>query len=244
MAQPPGAPALSIVLPVYREGAAVNAPLDGIRAHVPVPHEILAVYDADDDPTVPHLKARAAADPALRPTRNRHGRGALRAIRTGIEAARAGRILVMMSDGSDDPRTIVPMLRALDAGAACVAASRYMNGGRQVAPERLKRALSFTAGRLLPLLTGVPTHDPTNAFKLYRREWLERFPIQSDGGFEFSLELVLRIHRAGGRIAQVPTTWRGRTHGTSNFRLASWLPKYLRWYAVGVAWNLRRILLT
>ncbi len=217
--------------------------LEGIRRAVGVPHEILAVHDLDDDPTLPPLREWILEHPHLRIVRNVYGRGALKAIRTGIEAAAAPRILVMMSDGSDDPRTIPAMLSALDAGAACVAASRYMNGGRQVGSEGLKRAMSFTAGRLLPVLAGVPIHDPTNAFKMYRREWLQRFPIQSDGGFEYSLELVLRIHAAGGRIEQVPTTWHGRTEGASNFRLASWLPKYLRWYLLGVSWRLRRLLL-
>ncbi|MBI4230458.1 MAG: glycosyltransferase [Planctomycetes bacterium] len=235
-------PALSIVFPVYREGPGVLRHLDKILRAVPVPHEILAVVDLDDDPTLPPLREWERLHPHLKIVRNAYGRGALKAIRTGIEYASAPRILVMMSDGSDDPRTIGAMLSALDAGGACVAASRYMNGGRQVGAEGLKRAMSFTAGRLLPILTGVPIHDPTNAFKMYRREWLERFPIQSDGGFEYSLELVLRIHAAGGRVVQVPTTWRGRTEGASNFRLASWLPKYLRWYLLGVAWRLRRLL--
>lgn len=38
-------------------------------------------------------------------------------------------------------------------------------------------------GWWLWIVYGVPFDDPTSAFKLYRRSFLERFPIQSDGEF-------------------------------------------------------------
>jgi hypothetical protein len=31
-------------------------------------------------------------------------------------------------------------------------------------------------------------------------------------------------------VAEVPTIWLDRTFGMSNFKLAKWLPRYLRWY--------------
>jgi dolichol-phosphate mannosyltransferase len=30
----------------------------------------------------------------------------------------------------------------------------------------------------------------------------------------------------------VPTTWRDRTSGKSNFKLRQWLPNYVHWYVV------------
>ena len=35
-------------------------------------------------------------------------------------------------------------------------------------------------------------------------------------------------------MAEVPTTWRDRTAGESNFRLRKWLPHYLHWYRRGI----------
>ena len=61
--------------------------------------------------------------------------------------------------------------------------------------------------------------------------WVERaFPIESVGGFELSLEITVKAYRAGFRIAEVPTTWRDRTAGASQFKFYQWLPKYLYWY--------------
>jgi hypothetical protein len=31
-------------------------------------------------------------------------------------------------------------------------------------------------------------------------------------------------------VAEIPTIWLDREAGVSNFKLAQWLPKYLRWY--------------
>ena len=76
----------------------------------------------------------------------------------------------------------------------------------------------------------LPTHDPTNSFKLYRKSFLEKTEIESDGGFELGIELVVKAHVSGGRVVEVPTTWRDRVAGKSNFKLWKWLPKYLRWF--------------
>ena len=42
------------------------------------------------------------------------------------------------------------------------------------------------------------------------------------------------------RVAEVPTTWRDRTAGQSNFRLRKWLPHYLHWYWVAMRGRLSR----
>jgi len=96
--------------------------------------------------------------------------------------------------------------------------------------------LSRLAGLTLHRLSGLPTRDPTNSFKAYSREFLRRTRIESPAGFALAMELTVKAHFGGGRVVEVPATWRGRTKGTSRFRLFSWLPLYLRWYF----WALRR----
>ncbi len=72
-----------------------------------------------------------------------------------------------MADGSDDYADVERMVELAEGGADVVAASRYMQGGHQVGGPPLKRLLSRTAGLSLHWFAGVPTHDPTNNFKLY-----------------------------------------------------------------------------
>jgi hypothetical protein len=64
---------------------------------------------------------------------------------------------------------------------------------------------------------------------------LDRVTIESTGGFELGIELTVKAYLLGMRVAEVPTTWRDRTAGQSNFKLWTWLPRYLYWYRRGVA---------
>ena len=137
-----------------------------------------------------------------------------------------------MSDGSDEPHVVDSMVALARDGADVVSASRYMQGGHQVGGPPLKRLMSRTAGLTLHWFAGVPTHDPTNNFKLYSRRFLDTVTIESTAGFELALELTVKATLAGRRVAEVPTTWRDRTAGQSNFKLRQWLPHYLHWYRV------------
>jgi glycosyltransferase involved in cell wall biosynthesis len=237
----PSAPELSIVLPVYNEGEAVEPVLRALSSGVATPHELIVVYDFDEDTTVPVVGRLAGEIPGLRGHRNDLGRGVLNAMRAGIAASSAPYVLVSMADGSDEPHVVDPMVTLARGGADIVAASRYMRGGRQVGGPPLKRLMSRTAGLTLHWFAGVPTHDPTNNFKLYSRSFLDAVTIESTAGFELALELTVKATLDGRHIAEVPTTWHDRTAGQSNFRLRKWLPHYLHWYRLAFAARLARL---
>jgi dolichol-phosphate mannosyltransferase len=226
-------PGLSFVIPVYNEGENIARQLDALRAATDLgSHEIIIVYDHDTDSTLPVLERLAPSFPNLRAIKNAHGGGARQAIRTGLEAARGEGACVMIADLSDD-LTLLPRMEGLLAeGFDLVAPSRYMRGGRQLGGPWLKRMLSGLAGRSLHLLAGLPTHDPTNNFKLYRTSMLREIDIVSCGGFDLALEITVKAWRAGYRIAELPATWWDRSAGQSRFRLWKWLPNYLRWYGL------------
>jgi glycosyltransferase involved in cell wall biosynthesis len=231
-AGPEPSPELSIVLPVYNEGEAVEPVLRALSGAVNTPHELVVVYDFDGDTTVPVIARLATEIPGLRGLRNDLGRGVLNAMKAGIAGTAAPFVLISMADGSDDPGVVDPMVALARAGADVVSASRYVRGGRQVGGPALKRLLSRTAGLTLHWFAGVPTHDPTNNFKLYSRRFLDSVTIESTAGFELALELTVKATRDGRRVTELPTTWRDRTAGKSNFKLRKWLPHYLHWYWV------------
>ncbi len=227
---PETAPELAIVLPVYNEGEAVEPVLRALAAGVTTAHELVVVYDFDEDTTVPVIARLATEIPALRGLRNDLGRGVLNAMKAGIAGTRSPYVLISMADGSDEPHVVDTMVALARQGADVVAASRYMRGGHQVGGPPLKCLMSRVAGLTLHWFAGVPTHDPTNNFKLYSRRFLDTVTIESTAGFELALELTVKATLARRRIAEVPTTWRDRTAGQSNFKLRKWLPHYLHWY--------------
>ncbi len=221
---------LSVVVPVFKEGEAVEPVLRALDAGIATPHEILVVYDFDEDPTVPVVERLHAELTSIRGLRNDLGRGVLNAMKAGIAASTGDYILVSMADGSDEPHVVDAMVELARDGADVVSASRYMKGGHQVGGPPLKRLLSRTAGLTLHWFGGVATHDPTNNFKLYSRRFLDATTIESDAGFELALELTVKATLDRRQVAEVPTTWRDRTAGESNFKLRKWLPHYLHWY--------------
>ncbi len=225
-------PELSIILPVYNEGEAVEPVLRALSAEVRTPHELVVVYDFDEDTTVPVVARLTGVIVGLRGLRNDLGRGVLNAMKAGIAGTTAPYVLISMADGSDEPHVVDSMVALARGGADVVAASRYMRGGRQVGGPPLKRLMSRTAGLTLYWFAGVPTHDPTNNFKLYSRRFLDSVTIESAAGFELALELTIKATLAHRGIAEVPTTWRDRAAGQSNFKLRKWLPHYLQWYWV------------
>ncbi|MFL5680496.1 MAG: glycosyltransferase, partial [Chloroflexota bacterium] len=211
-----------------------------LAAGVRTPHEIVVVYDFDGDTTVPVVARLESSIPGLRRLRNDLGRGVLNAMKAGIAGTSAPYVLISMADGSDEPHVVDRMVELARAGADVVAASRYMRGGHQEGGPLVKRTMSRLAGLSLHWLAGVPTHDPTNNFKLYSRRFLVSTTIESEAGFELALELTVKATLAHRQVAEVPTTWRDRTAGTSNFKLRKWLPHYLRWYRLAFAERLRR----
>ncbi|HTY13246.1 MAG TPA: glycosyltransferase [Candidatus Omnitrophota bacterium] len=225
---------LSIVIPVYNEGDNILATLREIREKIKVPYRIYMVYDRDDDNTLKAIHGHPLEASAVELVKNRYGRGALNAIRTGLGAAGEGAVLVVMADLSDDLSNVGTMLEKVDQGYDIVCGSRYMKGGRQIGGPWFKKTLSRLAGVSLYYLIGFPTHDVTNSFKLYTKKVLNDVQIESSGGFELGMEIVVKAVAKGYKVTEVPCTWRDRSAGESRFRLFKWLPGYLRWYFLAI----------
>src|SRR6185312_4527589 len=223
-------PRVSIVIPAYREAENIVPALDRIFEGVLLPAEVLVVVDSPDDPTVPAVEAYQRYEPRLRWLLNTYGRGPANAIRFGINAASAKVAVVTMADGCDDPQQIDDLVRLVERGVAVAAASRYMPGGAQVGGPLFKGLLSSMAGRSLRIFARIGTRDATNSFKAYSTEFVRMVGIESRAGFEIGIELTAKARRARLPVAEIPTIWLDRREGVSNFRLAKWIPKYLRWY--------------
>ncbi len=222
----------TIVIPVYNEAGNIAETLRRIQAQVKVDYTVAIVYDFDEDTTLP--VATRVSDEEKIPVvfiKNQYGRGALNAIKTGLEQATSKYVVVTMADLSDPPSVINDMVaQAEQGGAAVVCGSRYMRGGTQSGGPLLKSLMSRAAGVSLRYIAGINTHDVTNSFKLYRKDFLDSVTIESTGGFEIGMELVVKAFLKGLKIEEVPTSWEDRAAGESRFQLRQWLPHYLKWY--------------
>jgi len=224
-------PILSLIVPVYNEKDSISLLLKNISNSIKIPISVEIVYDKEDDNTLPVVKdIKNKFDFPINVIKNIYGNGALNAIKTGLHSFDADACVVIMADGSDDLNSINGMYGLFCQGFHIVCGSRYMKNGQQIGGPKFKKFLSTFAGKSLFYLTGLPTSDVTNSFKLYSKESIKSINIESSGGFEIGMEIVVKSYLNGLAISEVPTFWKDRFAGTSNFKLKQWLPFYLRWY--------------
>jgi dolichol-phosphate mannosyltransferase len=220
---------VQLMAPVYNEGPQIMTLYEGLIANE-VPFDMLTfVYDFDGDTTIPYIKELSERDSRVRGEKNNFGKGVVHALSWGFSRAVHGPFIVVMADNSDKLSVIPEVITLWKEGCTVVAPSRYMKGGKQHGGPVFKKFLSGLSGRVLKI-SGFPTCDPTNNFKLYDGSWVSSQKIESTGGFEIALELTSKAFSQGLKIREVPTEWWDRTEGESNFKLWSWMPKYLRWY--------------
>ena len=228
---------LDIVIPVYNEGENIIGVMDALKISVKTPFRVLICYDRDDDNTLDAL--RSYHDPGFEiVTVKNQGKGAHGAVVTGFEKSSAEAVLVFPADDTYNADIIDPMFAKFREGCDIVAASRFMPGGCMEGAPWLKDILVRASAFTLYHLARLPIHDASNGFRLFSRRMLNDTEIESSEGFVYSIELLVKCHRRGWSIGEVPAKWYERTSGKSRFRLVNWVPSYLKWYfyAFATSW--------
>jgi dolichol-phosphate mannosyltransferase len=220
---------LGIIIPVYNEADNIGRTIQALEMDVRTSHTIYIVYDFDGDNTLPAVKPIQEKGIDITLLKNSAGK-VVNAIKTGLCEAREQYLLVTMADLSDDYTVVDRMVSIADQGFDVVCGSRYAKGGEQIGGPFIKKILSRVAGMSLRYIASIPTSDVTNSFKLYRKVMIDTLTIESDGGFEIGMEIVIKAHFTGWRVTEIPCTWQDRQQGVSRFRILHWLPKYMKWY--------------
>ena len=97
---------VTIVVPVYNEGDNIKTTLAELDEKARVDAETWLVYDRDDDTTLaPARELDGKTRIPFRLVKNKYGRGALNAIKTGLEDAEGALVVVTMADLCDPPDT-------------------------------------------------------------------------------------------------------------------------------------------
>jgi len=225
---------LDFVIPVYNEGANIVRVLDSLKAHVATTFRILICYDRDDDDTVRALATYEPERFEIVLVRNR-GRGAFGAVVTGFAESTAPAVLVFPADDDYNAPRLDAMFQAFQAGCDIVCASRFVPGGRMVGCPWLKALFVRASAFTLRHLARLPTHDASNGFRLFSRRAISTIPLESTEGFTYSIELLVKAHRLGWKIGEVPVEWFERKSGRSRFQVLRWLPSYFVWFRYAFA---------
>ena len=185
---------------------------------------VLVIDDSSPDGTG-ELADRLAGELAFvdvlhRPRKDGLGPAYLAGFRRALDAG-AELIVEIDCDFSHDPAD-VPRLLAAAAEADLVLGSRYVPGGGVENWGLIRRAISAGGSVYARLLLGVPVRDLTGGFKCFRREVLERIPLEEvrSRGYAFQIELTYRALRRGFRVREVPILFSDRVVGGSKMSRA------------------------
>ena len=121
---------LSIVIPAHNEEHVLEPTLAALqRSSIPRASTMRSRRGRWlGDGTAAIVERLADADPRIRSIRNEGAHGFGYAVRAGLAAFTGDAVVIVMADGSDDPRDIILYYRVLEAGYDCAFGSRFMPG--------------------------------------------------------------------------------------------------------------------
>lgn len=209
---------LSIIIPVYNEGATVHQILDKIKAVVlagDITKEVIVVNDFSTDNTEEALLRYQAENPALQILYFKHeknkGKGA--ALHTGIKEATGDVVVIQDADLEYDPNEYTILLKPiLDGFADVVYGSRFM-GGR---PHRILFFWHTIGNKFLTFMSNMFTNlnltDMETCYKMFRKEVIKSLDLKEQR-FGFEPEVTAKMSRYPNvRIYEVGISYYGRTY--------------------------------
>lgn len=203
---------ISIVIPVYNEGAHVTELIQRVAAADTAPYhaEIIAVNDGSTDSTAELLAALARELSNLRVISLRENRGKSHALREGFAVARGGIVIVQDADLEYAPEEYPSLLQPFsNPEVAVVYGSRFL---RNRWPENM-RLENWLANRLFTTLVNLlfkaGITDEGTAYKAFRTKVLRSIPLDASG-FSFCAEVTCKLAARNIAIHEVPISYYAR----------------------------------
>jgi glycosyltransferase involved in cell wall biosynthesis len=210
------APAVSIVVPVFRSGPGVAAlyerlrdVLDGIGAR----WDIILVDDASNDGTFAAMRALHAADPRVRILRFARNMGQQHATLEGLRRATGDYVVTLDDDLQNPPESIPDFLAAIDAGHD-IAIGRIEGGKAHAATRNLGSRL---VQRLASSILDKPRDLALSSYRCFSRR--AATAIASHRGAHPYLPALMLSAAPPDRICNVPVPHHPRAAGRSQYTL-------------------------
>jgi dolichol-phosphate mannosyltransferase len=207
-----------VCIPTYNERDNLPLIVARLRAAVPAA-DVLVLDDSSPDGTGQVADELAAADEQVhvlhRPAKQGLGMAYLAGFRWALDRGYDA-VVEMDADGSHQPEQLHRLLDAL-AEADVVIGSRWIRGGSVVNWPLHRKALSVGGNLYTRALLGMPVHDATAGYRVYRADALRTIGLDhvASEGYCFQVDLTQRAVRQGLRVREVPITFVEREIGDS-----------------------------
>jgi dolichol-phosphate mannosyltransferase len=209
-----------VILPTYQEAENIRHALTRVREIVPEAH-VLVVDDGSPDGTADLAAATGEELGQIHVLRRPAKAGLGPAYRAGFAWGidRGHDVLVEMdADGQHDPAVLPELIATLDrAPADLVIGSRYVPGGAVPGWPANRRLLSRWGNRYIGFMLKLGVRDATAGYRAYRTTIIEKIGVDRvrADGYGFQIEMAYEVAKAGGRIVEIPITFRDRQRGVS-----------------------------
>lgn len=206
-------PQLAVVIPAYNEAERIGPYLAEVRAYLdaeyPGGYEVIVADDGSTDDTAGLVGGVAAGWRQLRLVRLPANAGKGAAVRAGVAAADARRVLFADADGATPIAEEWKLAAALAKGAAVAAGSRYVPGPGVTRTRNPRRAVAGAVFRLAArTLVGVRVRDTQCGFKMFTADAARAlFGAARETGYLFDVELLALADRFGLPVAEVAVNW-------------------------------------
>lgn len=204
--------------------------------------DILVADDGSPDGTGAIADQLSKADPRIHVMHRGGKLGLGSAYRAGFAwgLARGYDVLVEMdADGSHRPEDLGRLLEASAQGADLVLGSRWVPGGGVVNWPWYRRLISRGGTFYAQLMLGLPIKDATGGYRAFRRETLERLPLDevASQGYCFQIDMARRVLGADMSIVEVPIIFVERVRGES--KMSGGIVREALWRVTW--WGLQRL---
>jgi dolichol-phosphate mannosyltransferase len=210
-----------IIIPTYNELA--NAPIliERIFKHIPDAY-ILIIDDGSPDNTGEKIRELQKRYPGLFLLERARKSGLGSAYRTGFAwGLERGyeELIEMDADLSHRVRDLKKMIEAkeLQPNTDLVIGSRWTAGGKTENWSKSRELLSRAANLYVRAMLGMGIKDSTAGFRIYSSSILKRLNLEAikSEGYSFQIEMTRAVYKLGGKIIEVPITFRERENGVS-----------------------------
>jgi dolichol-phosphate mannosyltransferase len=125
-------------------------------------------------------------------------------------------IVEMDADFSHQPKFIPVILNALKE-ADMVIGSRYISGGRDLRPGKMRNCISRMAGKYQQIMFQTSVRDCTSGFRGYRNNVLEEIGVRNlnTWGPAILSDILYRVIKKGYQIKEIPIVFPDRERGES-----------------------------
>lgn len=226
---------LSIIMPAFNEGETIRNSI--ILTHHEVKEitddfEIIVVDDGSKDKTFQEALKTSSQFHRVTCIKLDRNLGKCSALKEGFAKSNGDMVVFLDADLDISPDQISNFIRLLKTKNCDGVIGSKLHPYSRVNYPFYRKIISLTYYGIIKVLFGLPIRDTQTGIKAFHRDVLKYcFNQVSSKSFAYDLELLVRAHRRGYVIMELPVT-------VNHFRRFGYIPLSTFWHVIRDTWTI------